>query len=76
MSQAQREEMLAFFKARPNQWIPVYEVARIALQYNARIKELRNLGYHIENKLIEVVNGKRHTAFRYVPHEEKQLIFV
>jgi hypothetical protein len=60
----QKAEILALLQSRPNQWIPVYEIARIALQYNARLKELREEGHDIENKIMEVVNGQKHTAFR------------
>ena len=80
----QKAEILALLQSRPNQWIPVYEIARIALQYGSRLKELRETcskcgkkgleigetcscggsGYDIENKILEVVNGQKHTAFR------------
>jgi hypothetical protein len=60
----QKAEILALLQSRPNQWVPVYEIARIALQYNARLKELREEGHDIENKIMEVVNGQKHTAFR------------
>jgi hypothetical protein len=60
----QKAEILALLQSRPNQWIPVYEIARIALQYNARLKELREEGHDIENKIMEVVDGQKHTAFR------------
>jgi hypothetical protein len=63
----QKEELLKLFQSQPNQWIPVYEVAKLALQYNTRIKELRAEGHDIENKTLEIVNGQRHTAFRYNP---------
>jgi hypothetical protein len=71
----QELEILKLLQSRPNQWIPVYELAQIALQYNARVKNLRDKGYIIENKLLDVVNGEKHTAFRLVP-QEKQLAFI
>lgn len=65
----QKQEILNLLKSHPNEWIPVYEIAKIALQYNTRLLELRRQGYVIENKLMEVVNGSRHTAFRLVEKE-------
>ena len=46
-------------------WVPVLELARIALQYGVRIFELRKVGFRIENKT-RVVNGVKHSWFRLV----------
>ena len=42
------------FKSRPNQRIPLYEITRIAAQYNTRIKEIRE---NKENPM-EIINEK------------------
>jgi hypothetical protein len=31
-------------------WVPVFRLSALALQYNARVKELRDAGYTIENR--------------------------
>ena len=46
----QKLELLNALLARRGEWIPAFALARIALQYNARVKELRDAGYKIENK--------------------------
>jgi hypothetical protein len=43
--------------------VGAYELARLALQYGARIHELRKLGFDISNRT-EVVNGQRRSWFR------------
>ncbi len=49
----------------PRGWVASPEIASVAQQYNARIRELRRLGFVIENRT-EMVNGARHSAFRMV----------
>jgi hypothetical protein len=44
-------------------WIPLPEIAACAAQYNARIFELRRLGFAIENRTKEI-DGVRHSWFR------------
>ena len=46
-------------------WVPLPELIACAAQYNARVLELRRLGFAIENKT-ERVNGERHSWFRLV----------
>ena len=46
-------------------WVPLPKIMACAAQYNARILELRRLGFAIENKT-ERVNGARHSWFRLV----------
>lgn len=59
----QRAEILALLKSwYPNE-VPTPEVAKLALQYNTRIKELREAGWPIKNRK-EKVNGQWHTWFR------------
>lgn len=62
----QRQMIKNLFESKPNEWVPCYEISRIALQYNARIKELRESGMSIENKF-KMVDGIKHSWFRYVP---------
>ncbi len=45
--------------------MPSYDLASIALQYGARVLELRRAGYKIENK-VQDVNGQTRGAFRLV----------
>jgi hypothetical protein len=47
-------------------WVPSPDIAAIAQQYNARLFELRRLGFQIENRT-EEINGARHSWFRLVP---------
>src|SRR5260370_5083328 len=44
-------------------WVPLPEIMACAAQYNARILELRRLGFNIENRT-EYVDGVRHSWFR------------
>ncbi len=45
-------------------WVPLPEILKLGIaQYNARILELRRLGFTIENKT-QGVNGARHSWFR------------
>lgn len=68
----QEAEILKLLQSRPNEWVPVYEIAKIALQYNARILELRRQGYTILNKTLEIVDGQKHTAFMLVQEKPRQ----
>jgi len=68
----QEAEILKLLQAHPNEWVPVYEIAKIALQYNARILELRRQGYTILNKTLEIVDGQKHTAFMLVVEQPRQ----
>ena len=69
----QHQRILQLLREREGGWVPSYELAAIALQYNARVLELRRQGYNIENKA-QHVNGQVHGAFRLVlPKEQGQL---
>jgi alkylated DNA nucleotide flippase Atl1 len=47
-------------------WVALPEVLELGIaQYNARVYELRRLGFAIENRT-ERVNGQRHSWFRLV----------
>ena len=61
----QKGAILSALLARCGNWVPAYELSAIALQYSARIKELRDSGYKIENKT-ERVGRQVHGAFRLV----------
>jgi hypothetical protein len=59
----QRDRILNLLVAAHGGEVPSYELAKIALQYNARVKELRALGHVIRNRT-ERVNGQVHGYFR------------
>jgi hypothetical protein len=61
----QKAEILGELIGSRGRWIPAYKLASIALQYNARIKELRDIGYVIKNKT-ERVGRQVHGSFRLV----------
>ncbi|HTR22719.1 MAG TPA: hypothetical protein VMI10_01955 [Terriglobales bacterium] len=61
----QRDRVLAALRAAGGKWVPAPELAKISLQYGARLFELRRLGHRIENE-IDVVDGSRHSRFRLV----------
>jgi hypothetical protein len=44
-------------------WVPMPELMKLAAQYSARVKELRDAGFAIENRT-ETVDGVRHGWFR------------
>jgi hypothetical protein len=73
----QKNRLRRYFLERPMVWIPLPEILKLGIaQYGARTLELRRAGMIIENKIMETINGQKHTAFRYVPSEGKQLNFV
>jgi hypothetical protein len=62
----QRGEILALLIRARGEWVPLPEIMACAAQYNARVFELRKLGFNIENRT-EVVNSERHSWFRLAP---------
>lgn len=69
----QRGQILHLLESQAGEWVPSYQLAAIALQYGARVLELRRTGYNIENKA-EHINGQTHGAFRLVlPKEQAEL---
>jgi hypothetical protein len=64
----QRKKIRELFEHRPNEWIPIYEFVNIALQYNARVFELKKEGMLIMNKK-EKINGIWHSWLRYTPKD-------
>ena len=70
----QRSRVLRLLQESSNQWVPSYRLAEIALQYGARVYELRKQGYKIDNKMQDV-NGKTYGAFRLVPAASQASLF-
>jgi hypothetical protein len=58
----QKQEIYDFLKSRCGQWVACYLLAEIALQYSARICELRKAGVVIHNRS-EWRQGKRLSWF-------------
>ena len=62
--QTQRAQILELLIAACGAWVPLSTILVLGIaQYNARIFELRRLGFHILNRT-EEVNGVRHSWFR------------
>jgi hypothetical protein len=59
----QRGRILQLLIAARGAWVPLPEIAACAAQYNARIFELRRLGFRIESQ-VRKVDGARHSWFR------------
>lgn len=68
----QKKEMRLLFETQPDQWIPVYYLSGIGLQYNSRIHSLRREGMDIECKT-EMVNGTKHSWYRYNKAKQRTL---
>lgn len=64
--QTQCDAILARLNAEPGSWVPCYELAGLALQYNSRLFTLRNAGFLIQNKRTRV-NGVVHSWYRILP---------
>lgn len=61
----QKAALLALLLAHEGERVPCYDLANEALQYSARVKELRDAGYVIENRKLR--HGRQvHGAFRLV----------
>jgi hypothetical protein len=65
-----RNRILDLLKTRSPAWVPAFEVAALALQYNTRLKELREAGHSIENKT-ERCNGITRSWFRLTPQSRE-----
>jgi len=61
-SATQRQKIFDLLKSRAGTWVPCFEVASLALQYSARLKEIRDSGTIVHNRT-EWVNGTRHSWF-------------
>jgi hypothetical protein len=64
-AKTQRARILRLLIEARGAWVPLPEIMVCAAQYNARILELRRMGFNVENKT-ERVNGARHSWFRLV----------
>lgn len=62
-AKTQRARILRLLIDARGAWVPLPEIMACAAQYNARILELRRLGFDIENRT-EIVDGVRHSWFR------------
>jgi hypothetical protein len=62
----QRGEILRLLIDAHGDWVPLPKITDCAAQYNARIFELRRLGFRIKNRT-QGVNGARHSWFRLEP---------
>jgi len=60
---SQEDRILWLLQAAWPNWTPALELARISLQYNARVFSLREKNWQIENK-VEVRDGMKHGYFR------------
>jgi hypothetical protein len=67
-SATQRQKIFDLLKSRAGTWVPCYEVAALALQYSTRVKEIRESGTIIHNK-IQWVDGIRHSWFMLIEPE-------
>ena len=59
----QRGMILDLLISARGDWVPLPKITDCAAQYNARIFELRRLGFRIKNRTQEV-NGAKHSWFR------------
>ena len=62
----QRDQILGLLIAARGDWVPLPKITARAAQYNARIFELRHLGFRIANRT-RLVNGTKHSWFRLEP---------
>jgi hypothetical protein len=59
----QRGQILSVLSAAGGGWVSLPKITECAAQYNARIFELRRLGFRITNRIREV-EGRRRSWFR------------
>lgn len=67
---SQRAAILGLLVSARGGWVELPEIMRLAAQYNARLWELRKLGFAIENKIRDV-GGIRRSWFRLTPSQAK-----
>lgn len=78
----QRGRILELLIATRGEWVPLPTIAECAAQYNARIHELRGLGFRIANRT-KLENGVKHSWYRLesqtppagAPQEKKPPMF-
>jgi hypothetical protein len=61
----QKAEILKLLRKHRGEWVPVYRLAALSLQYNARLYEIRASGVVVESKT-ERIDGRVHGSFRLV----------
>jgi hypothetical protein len=61
----QRDKIRALLMEREGQWVPVFELAAIALQYGTRVKELRDSGFEILNSTQKRTDGTVYSWFMH-----------
>ena len=64
-SKTQRAAILRLLMDARGAWVPLPKIMACAAQYNARVFELRRMGFNVENRT-ESVDGVRHSWFRLV----------
>ncbi len=62
----QEEKILWLLQSSWPNWVPSPTLAKISLQYGARIFSARKRGWLIENR-VRIVDGMRHGEFRLGP---------
>lgn len=64
-TKSQRGRILRLLIDADCDWVPLPEIMECAAQYNARVHELRKLGFAIENRTeTDAETGIRHSRFR------------
>ena len=72
-SDKQRAIIQNLFLQHPNEWVGLPTIMALWIsQYNRNIKELRESGMNIINR-IETVDGSRHSWYKYVPKVKDDL---
>jgi hypothetical protein len=69
----QRGKILDVLISARGDWVPLPKITACAAQYNARIFELRRMGFVIRNRTREV-GGVRHSWFRLEPGPSEALL--
>lgn len=60
----QRNRILELLIDARGEWVPLPQISQCAAQYNARIFELRHMGFRIPSPRTQTVNGRRRTWYR------------
>jgi hypothetical protein len=64
-AKTQRSRILRLLIDARGEWVPLPEIMACAAQYNARVYELRRLGFDVKNKTeTDSATGVRHSWFR------------
>jgi hypothetical protein len=71
--QTQRGAILGLLVSARGSWVELPEIMRLAAQYNARLWELRRMGFKIENRIRDV-GGIRHSSFRLIPSGQTRAV--